>query len=69
MSPILWIILALIIAGALIFASSLKTRRSLPALELPAGETLPKTVTQKRAAWALFVVVLLVGTAAGCGLL
>ena len=66
MSPIMWIILALIIAGALIFVSSLKTRRSLPALELPEGETLPLTVMQKRASWALFVVVLLVGTAAGC---
>jgi hypothetical protein len=63
MKPVLWIIVALLIAGALVFASSLRTRRALPALDLPDGETLPKTELQKRARWALLGVVLLTAAA------
>ena len=64
MKPVLWIIVALLIAGALVFIASLRTRRALPALELPDGESLPKTELQKRAAWALLgAVVLTVGAA------
>ena len=66
MTVILWIVLALLVAGAIIFMSSLQTRRSLPTLELPDGEALPKTVLQRRAGWTLLVAVLLVATAAGC---
>ena len=66
MSPVLWIILALLIAGALIYASSLKTRRSLPPLEMSDGEAFPKTIVQKRASRALLIVIMLVAIAAGC---
>ncbi len=66
MQPLLWIIIALLLAGAIMFASSLKTRRTLPPLELPDGESLPKTALQKRAAWTLLAVLGLTATAAGC---
>jgi len=66
MKPVLWIIVALLIAGAILFASSLRTRRSLPALELPDGESLPKTLLQRRASWTLLAVVMLTLTAAIC---
>ena len=62
----LWIIVALLVAGAIVFATSLKTRRTLPKLDLPDGEELPKTLMQRRAGWALLAVVLLTGIAAGC---
>jgi hypothetical protein len=64
MNLILWVILALIIAGAIIFISSLRTRRDLPTLELPDGESLPRTLVQRRAGWTLLVAVLLVMAAA-----
>lgn len=64
MNLILWIILALIIAGAIVFVSSLRTRRALPALELPDGESLPGTLVQRRASWTLLVAVVLVVAAA-----
>ena len=50
MTPVLWIIIALLVAGALVFASSLRTRKMLPPVRLPDGEKLPKTILQKRAA-------------------
>ena len=64
MKPVLWIIAALLIAGALVFVSSLRTRKALPVLELPDGESLPRTALQKRAAWALLGAVLLTAAAA-----
>ena len=64
MKPVLWIIVALLIAGALVFVSSLRTRKALPVLELPDGESLPRTALQKRAAWALLGAVLLTAAAA-----
>jgi hypothetical protein len=64
MQPVLWIIIALLIAGALVFMSSLRTRRALPELELPDGVALPKTALQKRAGWALLGVALFTGAAA-----
>ena len=64
MQPVLWIVVALLVAGAIVFASSLRTRRALPALSLPDGETLPKTVLQQRAGRALLGVVLLTAAAA-----
>ena len=64
MTPVLWIVVALLIAGAIVFVSSLKTRRTLLQLDLPDGEVLPKTLVQRRAGWALLAVVLLTATAA-----
>lgn len=64
--PILWIIVALLVAGGIVFATSLRTRRTLPPVELPDGEKLPKTPLQIKAARALAVVVILTLTAAGC---
>jgi hypothetical protein len=66
MKPVLWTIAALAIAGAILVASSLRTRRSLPAVELPDGEVLPKTVLQKRAGRTLLVVVALTAAASAC---
>ena len=65
MTPIAWLVAALLIAGGVVFTSSLATRRLLPAIELPDGETLPKTALQRRAEWALFGVVVLCLVAAG----
>ena len=67
MFPILWIIVALLIGGALVFIASLRTRRALPPLELPDGEALPKTELQKRAARALVGAGLLTAAAAAPG--
>lgn len=64
MMPLLWIIAALLLGGAIVFVSSLRTRRSLPAIELPDGETLPRTELQKRAGRALLAVMLLTAAAA-----
>lgn len=64
MYPILWIIAALLVAGVLVVVASLRTRRQLPAIELPAGESLPMTAIQKRAGWALLGVALLTTAAA-----
>lgn len=65
MRPVLWFIAALLIAGAIVFLSSLKTRRLLPRLDLPEGEALPRTALQKLAGRALAAVVLLSAVAAG----
>lgn len=64
MQPILWTIVALVAAGAFVFASSLRTRRALPALRLPDGEVLPRTELQKRAGWTLLAVSVLTAAAA-----
>ena len=64
MKPVLWMIAALLLGGAIVFVSALRTRRSLPAVELPDGETLPKTALQRRAGWTLLVVMLLTAAAA-----
>jgi len=63
---LLWIVAALLIAGLVVFVSSLRTRRLVPAIELAAGEVLPRTELQKRAGWTLTAVVLLTGSAAAC---
>ncbi len=65
MGFLLWVVAGLLIAGLLVFSASLRTRRLLPQIELPAGETLPKTPLQQRAGWTLLVLVLLTATAAG----
>ena len=66
MTPVLWIIAALLVAGIIIFISSLATRRGLPPIELADGETLPKTALQRRAALAFAAVASLTAAAAGC---
>ncbi len=66
MTPIIWIILALLIAGAIVFASSLRTRRSLPPVEMPDGESMPKTPLQRNARTALLIVAILTTAAAAC---
>ena len=66
MTPILWLVAALLLAGIIIFTSSLATRRQLPPIELADGEFLPQTALQKRATWTLVVVTALTGTAGGC---
>ncbi|MEJ2296942.1 MAG: hypothetical protein P8X94_00260, partial [Woeseiaceae bacterium] len=65
MNPILWLVVALLVAGVIVFVSSLATRRQLPAVELPDGEKLPKTALQQRAAWALLAVMVLSLAAVG----
>lgn len=65
MNPILWLVAALLVAGIIVFISSLATRRRLPPIELPDGETLPRTALQQRTAWTLGGVVVLTGIAAG----
>ena len=66
MTFILWIVAALLVAGIIVFVSSLATRRQLPPVELAEGETLPRTALQTRASWTLAVVSLLSVVAAGC---
>ena len=56
MAPVLWIIVALLVAGAIVFATSLKTRRSLPPVELPDGDSMPRTPLQKKATRSLLAV-------------
>lgn len=65
MKPILWLIAALLVAGVIVFMSSLVTRRQLPSVDLPDGEKLPRTALQKRAALTLSIVVVLTAIAAG----
>ena len=65
MTTILWIVAAILVAGIIVFISSLATRRRLPPIQLAEGESLPKTALQKRAAWALAGVALLTVMAAG----
>lgn len=56
MGFLLWIILALLVAGFLVYFASLRTRRLLPEIELPDEEKLPRTPLQKNATWALVTV-------------
>lgn len=64
MKPILWIVLALLVAGAIVFVAALRTRRQLPAL--PEGVELPPTPLQRYAGLALALVVLLTLAAGIC---
>jgi len=66
MTPILWLVGAILLAGIIVFISSVATRRKLPPVELADGESLPKTALQKRAAWTLIAVAALTAIAAGC---
>jgi hypothetical protein len=66
MTPILWLVAALLLAGIIVFVSSLATRRRLPPVELADGRPLPKTALQTRATWTLIVVAALTAAAAAC---
>lgn len=66
MTVILWLVLALLLAGAIVFVSSVATRRRLPPLELGEGETLPRTALQTRAAWTLSIIAVLIAVAGAC---
>ena len=65
MNSIPWIVAALLTAGVLVVLSAARTRRSIPPLQLPAGESLPKTDLQRYTGWALAVIGLLFVVAAG----
>jgi hypothetical protein len=65
MTPILWLVAALLLAGIIVFFSSVATRRTLPPVELANGESLPRTALQKRATWTLVAVVALTAIAGG----
>ena len=56
MHVIVWIIPALLIAGLIVYFASLKTRRLLPPVEMPTGESLPSTPVQNYAQRALLVI-------------
>jgi hypothetical protein len=62
---ILWLILALVIAFALVAMAARRTRRLLPALELPPGETFPATPLQRLATRSLAAAAGLTAIAAG----
>lgn len=66
MTPILWMVAALLLASTVIFVASLATRRRLPPIELADGESLPKTALQKRATLTLTAVAVLTAIAGGC---
>lgn len=59
MNVIIWIIATLLIAGLLVYLASLRTRRLLPPVEIPIGESLPTTPVQKQTQRALLVIGLL----------
>ena len=64
MNFILWIIAGLLISGILIYFAALRTRRLLPEIKLPDGQTLPKTLLQQNSGRTLGVVVFLTIAAA-----
>jgi hypothetical protein len=61
---LLWIIAALLISSLLVYLSARHTRRLLPEIELPPGETLPRTPVQRAAGWSLAAVSVLSALAA-----
>lgn len=65
MGPILWSVLGLLVAGTLVYLSALRTRRTLPTIEMEPGERLPRTLLQGLARKTLFLVLVLTGVAAG----
>ena len=65
MGVLLWIIVGLLIAGILVYVTSLRTRQLLPEIMLPPGEKLPRTPLQRLAGRTLLIVVLLTGVATG----
>ena len=64
MKPILWMVMALLVAGAIVFVSALRTRRQIPAL--PEGMSLPPTPMQRYARLALSGVLLFALAAGVC---
>jgi len=64
MSFVIWIILGLLISGIIVFITANRTRKKLPAIEMPAGEKLPVTLMQKYSRWSLSAIILLCAGAA-----
>lgn len=62
---ILWLVLALVLAFALVALAAKRTRRLLPALELPPGETFPATPLQRLATQSLIAAGALTAICAG----
>jgi hypothetical protein len=52
---ILWIFVALLVASLIVYLAALSTRRQLPEIELPPGETLARTPTERAAVLALVI--------------
>ena len=65
MGAILWTVAGLLIAGAVMYIASLRTRRLLPRVELPPGERMPRTPLQSGAGWTLAMVGALTALSAG----
>jgi Ca2+/Na+ antiporter len=65
MNIIIWVITALLIAAVVVFIASRQTRRLLPAIELPDGESLPATRAQTYARRTLLAISLLTVLAFG----
>lgn len=63
MAIMLWTALALLVAGAFVFAAAVRTRRLLPPIELAPGEKFPSTPVQRLAGWTLGLAALLTGAA------
>lgn len=66
MSAVLWLVLALVATFGVVAVSARRARRTLPALELPPGESLPSTPLQRLALQSLIAASGL--AAAGAGL-
>ena len=64
MGTLLWIVVALLIAGLLVVNAAWRTRRMLPPPALPEGEAMPTVPVQRLAFRALVAVAALVAGAA-----
>ena len=65
MSGMIWILISLAIASIGIYVVAVLQRKRGPQIELPEGETLPKTHLQRYAGWTLLEVAFLTALAAG----
>ena len=59
MGSIIWIVIALAIVSIAIYVAAVRNRQKEPQIELPPGETLPKTHLQRYAGWTLLEVAFL----------
>jgi len=64
MGALLWIVVALLIGGLLVWHAAWRTRQSLPEIELPPGEAMPRAPVQRLAARFLAVIIVLIAAAA-----
>lgn len=65
MPAVLWLVLALVAAFGVVAVSARRARRTLPALELPPGESLPPTPLQRLALQSLIAASGLAAVGAG----